>query len=468
VQNPPVLAKSAAFAALPPPWAEDPRPAIRTAAVDRTLVVLDDDPTGTQTVHDVAVVTRWDESTLAAELARRPACFYVLTNSRSLSAPAARALNLELAHHLRAASARTNRDFVLVSRSDSTLRGHFPLETDALAEVCGPFAATFVFPYFEAGGRFTLGDVHYVAEGDALVPAGETPFARDAVFGYHHSHLRAWVEEKTAGRVRAAEVAALSLDDLRRAGPAEVARRLQEFPAGTICVVNACAPRDAEVFALATLLAENAGRRYLYRTAASFVAARLGLESRPPLSAAPLASEKQTGGLVVVGSYVPKTTAQLAHLRAARQLHPVELPVDALLASSRREIPLGAAQDLDRALAAGRDAVLFTSRTLVTGPDAAANLAIGRLISDALVAVVRQLQTPPRFLVAKGGITSSDVATLGLGVQRALVRGQILPGVPVWRLGPETRFPGLDYVVFPGNVGGDTALADAVAKLSAG
>jgi uncharacterized protein YgbK (DUF1537 family) len=81
-----------------------------------------------------------------------------------------------------------------------------------------------------------------------------------------------------------------------------------------------------------------------------------------------------------------------------------------------------------------------------------------------LISIVRGLQVRPRFLIAKGGITSSDVATRGLGVRRALVRGQILPGVPVWRLGAEARFPGLDYVVFPGNVGGDTALADAVRK----
>ena len=69
-------------------------------------------------------------------------------------------------------------------------------------------------------------------------------------------------------------------------------------------------------------------------------------------------------------------------------------------------------------------------------------------------------------MIAKGGITSSDVATRGLGVKRALVRGQLLPGVPVWRLGAEARFPGIDYVVFPGNVGSDTALADAVQQLS--
>ena len=77
----------------------------------------------------------------------------------------------------------------------------------------------------------------------------------------------------------------------------------------------------------------------------------------------------------------------------------------------------------------------------------------------------RRLEVRPRYLIAKGGITSSDLATKGLGVKRARVLGQILPGVPVWELGPETKFPGLPYVVFPGNVGGPEALQDAVQKL---
>jgi uncharacterized protein YgbK (DUF1537 family) len=79
--------------------------------------------------------------------------------------------------------------------------------------------------------------------------------------------------------------------------------------------------------------------------------------------------------------------------------------------------------------------------------------------------VVRALTIRPRYLVAKGGITSSDIATQGLGVRRALVLGQILPGVPVWQLGPETRHPALVYIVFPGNVGGPQALAEIVTTL---
>ncbi len=464
------LFKSAAFAALPPAWPIDllPANAAAASASGRTLVVLDDDPTGTQTVRNIAVVTTWDLATLNAELSAAPACFYILTNSRSLTAEASRALHLELAANLRAASAATRRPVVVASRSDSTLRGYYPLETDTLAEILGPFDVTFITPYFEAGGRYTLNDTHYVAEGDRLVPAADTPFARDAAFGYRHSHLPSWVEEKTGGRTRATDVATISLELLRSGGPLAVAEKLRALPRGSVCIVNAAAPRDIEVFAAATLAAEAAGSRFLYRTAAGFVAARIGQSPQHALlPPAAFSLPNAHGGLTLVGSYVPKTSAQLSALLAASVVTPIEVDVAALLDDTLRASTLAATLTaLNAALAAGRDTVVYTSRQLITGSDAAASLAIGRRVSDALIYLVQHLAVAPRYLIAKGGITSSDTATRGLGVRRALVLGQALPGVPVWQLGPEARFPGLGYVVFPGNVGSDPALAELVQKLS--
>jgi uncharacterized protein YgbK (DUF1537 family) len=460
------LARSATFAALGGVWPDDPLPANRIAAAQRTLVVLDDDPTGTQTVSDIAVVTTWDEPTLRAELARAAACFYILTNSRSLTADASRALHHELAANLRAAAAATGRPVAVASRSDSTLRGHFPLETDVLAAALGPYDATLLTPYFEAGGRYTLHGTHYVAEDDALVPAAETPFARDAVFGYRNSHLPSWVEEKTIGRVRASAVEIIPLDLIRRGGPAAVAARLRELRDDRVCAVDACAPRDIEVVAAATLMAEDAGARFLYRTAASFVAARIGQAPQDLLATHDFLAQRASGGLILVGSHVPKTSAQLERLLAEKDLAAIEIDVGTLLDPAQRASALAVAQArVNASLAAGRDTVLFTSRTLVTGRDDQANLAIGRSVSAGLIALVQGLTVAPRYLVAKGGITSSDVATHGLGVRRARVLGQALPGVPVWGLGPEARFPGLGYVIFPGNVGGESALADLVRRL---
>jgi uncharacterized protein YgbK (DUF1537 family) len=462
---------SETLAALPEPWPDSLLPEIqeRLAATERTLVVLDDDPTGTQTVHDVPVLTEWSAPALQAELARRQPVFFVLTNSRSLPLAEAQALNAEIGRNLTRAAQAAGRDFAVVSRSDSTLRGHYPGEVDALAEGLGQrFDATLIIPFFLEGGRYTIGDIHYVAEGDALIPAAETPFARDAAFGYRSSDLRDWVEEKTGGRVRAADVRAISIEQLRKGGPHAAGKALMELADGAVCVVNAAEMRDMEVFVSGLLDAEEGGKRFLYRTAASFVQARAGIAPRPLLSPADLSLPAEGGALFVVGSYVPKTTAQVERLLAETGIGHVEIDVAALLDDAHARQAVAAAVDaLNAALQDGRDVVLYTSRGLITGADAAESLAIGKRVSDSLVEIVRSLEVRPRYLVAKGGITSSDIATKALGIRRAFVFGQALPGVPVWQAGPESRYPGLAYVVFPGNVGGDDALVRIVRSLDA-
>ena len=238
---------------LPTEWQIDLLPQIQTQvrASGCKVVVLDDDPTGTQTVHSIPVLTEWSVDSLRVEFENDLSCFYVLTNSRSLPLPGAQAMNAEIARHLREAARQANRDFVVVSRSDSTLRGHFPGEVEALANALEQnFDGWLIIPFFLEGGRYTIDDVHYVAEGDKLVPAGETPFARDSAFGYRASNLRAWVAEKTNGHVKASDVVAISIDDLRVGGPNRVTEKLMALSRGQIGVVNAASYRDIEVFVL--------------------------------------------------------------------------------------------------------------------------------------------------------------------------------------------------------------------------
>lgn len=463
------LDKSTTLAALPPEWPADLLPQIRQQAqqLARKLVVLDDDPTGTQTVYDIPVLTEWSVESLAKELLAPEPVFYILTNSRSLPLPAAQALNAEIGRNLMAASQQSNRDFAVVSRSDSTLRGHFPGEVMALAAaIKRSYDGLLILPYFLEGGRFTINDVHYVAEGEKLVPAAETPFAKDAAFGYRHSNLKEWVEEKTAGRVAASAVLSISLDELRSGGPEQVRSRLLTLHNGAIAIVNCVTLRDMQVFVSGLLAAETQGKQFVYRTAASFVQIRAGLPTRPLLSQEQMQATGETGGLVVVGSYVPKTTGQLAALLASPLIAPIEVNVPALLADETQQNEIDRASErADQLLRNGQDAVIYTSRALISSDSAEASLAIGQRVSASLVAIVKGLQTPPRYLLAKGGITSSDLATQALGIRRAMVLGQILPGVPVWQSGSESRYPGMPYIVFPGNVGGETALVDVVKGL---
>lgn len=463
------LNKTKFLSTLPPEWPDSLLCQIRgqIAQLGSKLVVLDDDPTGTQTVYDVPVLTEWSSDVLSTELASDYPGFYILTNSRSMPLAAAQMLNEEIGRNLLTASANTKTPFTVVSRSDSTLRGHYPGEVEALQRSFHRSADTcLLIPYFLEGGRLTVNDVHYVAEGDMLIPAAETPFAQDAAFGYRESNLRSWVIEKSSGAIAQEQIFSISLETIRKGGPDAVFQQLLAAPKQGVGIVNSVTLRDQEVFVAGLLQAEAAGEQFLYRTAASFVQIRLGLETRSVLTKADLnLTNSGEGGLIVVGSYVPKTTSQLHMLLEEGSVVAVEVDVASLLAQNSAVEIERVANAVDYAIEHGQDIVIFTSRDLITSTDGDASLSIGEAVSSGLVRIVQTLQHRPRYLIAKGGITSSDVATKGLGVRRAMVWGQILPGVPVWELGDESRYPGLPYVVFPGNVGDDQALLQVVEKL---
>jgi uncharacterized protein YgbK (DUF1537 family) len=469
--------KAELLSSLPPEWEEKGllrRIQDKIEVSGRKVVVLDDDPTGTQTVHNVLVLTEWSAAALQRALARDETVFYILTNSRSYPVEQAVAMNREIAENLAAAAQRLNQDFDVVSRSDSTLRGHYPVEVQTLRSAFESrlgitYDGEIIAPFFFEGGRFTAYDIHWVQEGGWLIPAAQTEYAQDPIFGYHHSNLCQWVEEKTNGQVTADSVVSVALDLIRAKGPSAVAALLRAVTGGQSVIVNALTYRDMEVFVLGLLEAQEERRRFLFRTAASFVQVRGGIEDRGLLTNRelfPQGAPAGVGGLIVVGSHVQKTTDQLQVARKLDKLVSIELSVPSILNSQTRQIEIeNVSSQAEKALLAGRDVIVFTSRRLMTGASDEESVQIAQQVSDALVQVVRELGVKPRFVVAKGGITSSDIGTKALGVTRAMVPGQILPGIPVWLLGEESRFPGVPYVIFPGNVGTLDSLAQVITIL---
>ncbi|KAB2580731.1 putative uncharacterized oxidoreductase ygbj protein [Lasiodiplodia theobromae] len=471
------LPLQATLSSLPPVYPGDLRAQTRALLSSTTstiplLVALDDDPTGTQTCHDIRVLTVWDVDSLTAEFTRTApgSGFFILTNSRALHTADARALTAEICRNLRAAAERAgNKPFEIVLRGDSTLRGHFPDEPEVVDEEVGGGGsdAWVLAPFFLQGGRYTIDDVHYVAEGETLVPAGETPFARDATFGYKSSDLKDWVVEKSGGKIVRERVVSLGLKDIREGGPEKIAELVEGFEKGSVVVVNAAAEEDMDVVVLGLLKASSKGKRFLFRTAAAFVSARLGISPIPPISAEQLKLSREAGGLIIAGSYVPKTTAQLEALtsKSGEKLTTVVLDVEKLLASpeSSAEAIAHAISVAEREIAHRQDVLVMTSRKLVVGDDAKKSLDIGSIVADALVKFLQQLKIKPRYVIAKGGITSSDMATKGLNMKKAMIVGQAAAGVPLWRCDEETcKYPGLPYVVFPGNVGGNDTLYEVV------
>ncbi len=445
-------------------WADWPSP---TYGTDQLLtVVLDDDPSGTQTVHDVSVLTVWSVAELISQFETYEQVFFILTNTRSLSELGAYERTLTVVRNLNEASRQTSRRFRLMLRGDSTLRGHFPVEMRAVEAGMGYTFNRWVFlPFLDHAGHLTMDDIHYVqaADTDQLTPIAETPFAHDPDFPYRSSNLKDWVAEKTHYSLSAQSVGSISLDDIRTGGPDRVCEKLQKnYP---VCIGNATYFSDVKVVAEGCRRAEAVGLRLLYYTASSFVQAYLTIPAQPVLAHKQMIKSGDTGGLVVVGSHVPKTTAQLSHLLELPNVRPVEVDVATLLddAFQAREIR-SAVFAVNSRLREGKTVVLYTSRELITDPDAERSRQIEQLVSSALVTIVSRLTVTPAFLIAKGGITSSDIATDALQIRRATVVGQALPGVPVWRMGAESRFPNMPYIIFPGSVGEDNALA----KLTSG
>ena len=212
------------------------------------LVVLDDDPTGTQTCHGINVLTVWDHDTLVKEFETCTSGFFILTNSRALITQEARELIRTICQAVRTAAQSVGKDFEIVLRGDSTLRGHFPDEPEVAEEVIGAADAWILAPFFRQGGRLTINDVHYVASPDGtLIPAAQTPFAKDATFGYKNSNLIEYVLEKSKGSIPREHVHSISLDDLRVGGPSVVAKRLLGFPKGSVVIVNSVVDTDMEL-----------------------------------------------------------------------------------------------------------------------------------------------------------------------------------------------------------------------------
>lgn len=465
------------FAGLPAARPDDPelRASIRRMrATDRVVLgVLDDDPTGSQTMHGVQVVTVLAESAYQAALASPAAACFVLTNTRSLDERAAAALTARGARGLIAAASRRGARIQLISRSDSTLRGHVMAEVAALQdvrrEVLGRgFNAVLLIPAFIEAGRLTVADTHWARTAAGLVPVAETEFARDAAFGYAASDLKDFVAEKAGGAVGRDDVASISLTDIRSGGPDRVRELLAGLPDGTWVIVNASEYSDLETVACGVLLAERAGKRFLFRTGPSFVRALAGIEPVAPLRGERLwpAGLREGHGLIVVGSHVGQTSRQLAVLRARADVIGIELSVPDILRGAR-DTPARAAGQVRAALRRS-DVLLYTSRAVATGRSAEHSLQLARAVSAAVASTVRlALAARPAWVLAKGGITAHDVALHGLGIRRAEVAGQLFPGL-ISVLRPVDAAPealDMPYVIFAGNVGDDATLAQVVAIL---
>ena len=395
------------------------------------LVILDDDPTGIQTVHGCLLITQWDADTVRMALQHEQPFFYMLTNTRAMTREeAARVVRSAMETVL-----EVNREFgyrlIFISRSDSCLRGHFPLETDVMRRVLQEYGVKVwpkvpFCPALIEAGRVTIDGVHYMKDGERLIPVSETEFAHDNVFAYHTSVLRDYIREKGANPEEYQIVNAATYDEL------------YTF---TETLFNEIKDFDGAV---------------VIRSSSSLPKAMSGISDKPLLDRSIL---KEDGvGCFIVGSHVQKTTHQLNALLAGQGVAGIEVDVERVLHDGDALMQELLSEMKQRA-EEGLTPVVFTSRKEVRLTDADERQHLGQRISDFLVEMVARLPFVPSYLVAKGGITSNDILTKGLALKSAVVLGQIVPNVPCVMT---NHFP---YIIFPGNVGGDDSLREVYEKL---
>jgi uncharacterized protein YgbK (DUF1537 family) len=438
----------------------------------RKVIVLDDDPTGSQTVHSAPLLLRWDPESLRRGLRHPSPLLFVLANTRALEPEAARERVREICRGLRLvleeleAGGELER-WLVVSRGDSTLRGHFPLEVEAIQAELGPFDATLLAPAFLPGGRTTRGAVHYL-HGE---PVHTTDFARDRLFGFSSSFLPEWVAEKTRGAISVSSVERLDLAELDGSAAALQAR-VDSFSAQRVVAVDAERPEQLAALGEAVWRSE---RRLLFQSAASLINGLVPLLPQPldPAGLAALrrrgASGKRLPVLVVVGSHVPLADQQLAQLLQEPACEGVEIPVAKLARvldgpaapELIRSLERSWLEQLQAVLDQGRTPVLFSSRGELVCASAQDRRRFGLELAALMARLAAALASQLGLIISKGGITTHTLLADGLGLDWVELQGQLLPGLSVVLTPADVQIPGLPVVTFPGNLGDASGLRQA-------
>lgn len=410
----------------------------------RRTIIIDDDPTGCQTVRDVPVLLEWDEKSLEEALDGDTAVF-VQTNTRAMDPARASAVSKEVCLNLNAVCRRRGYLPTIISRSDSMLRGYVKEELTPIIETFREISGIVLAPAFFECGRVTEGDCHYLIADGRKIPVSETEFASDPVFGYDSSYLPAWLETRSSGYFRKDDCISVTSQNARQAFTS--GRR------GSIYIINASSYAELDFICDCIRSVEESGKRFVFRSAASLVRSYLGQKED--------SSYCPAGGcahvLTVAGSYTALTSGQIEELLRAGDITPVQVDVHELVSdpSCIRET----AGKVEDALRTG-SCLLYTSRDFVPASQDEGQSSLGARIARSICGICARLNLKPDAIIAKGGITSLTLARDAFGIRQARVLGQIVPGVSVWRRKDDDS----DFVVFPGNVGKKTDLRTVFEK----
>jgi len=436
------------------------------------FVVIDDDPTGSQTVHDCLLLLKWDCSTLLKGFESNSNLFFILANTRSLSENDAKLTITEICKNLKTviSSKAFEEEIIFISRGDSTLRGHNFLEPSALNSCLGPFDATFYIPAFIEGKRLTINGSHFVDK----IPINQTIFASDKIFGYETSNVKKLLFQQSKSQINFEDIQNLFLSDIEMLNDEEnniVYKALKNLNNNKHVIVDVENYSQLKKFSL-VIKKLTKQKKFLFRTAASFISSISEKKSVSQgdifLSNLRIRNKEKSylPGLIIVGSYVELSTIQLKNLLEISSCNPIEVDVFEFFRINSIEnnqeqwnvFKNKFLKEIRFSFDQGKTPVLFTSRKFLS-LDYSEQFDFYNSLALFIAELVADLKYEIGYLISKGGITTNAILSNGLKANYVYLEGQVLTGISVvtYNLKNDEKLP---IVTHPGNIGSKDSLVN--------
>jgi len=441
------------------------------------IIIIDDDPTGSQTVHGCTLILKWDYDTLLKSLQGSSNLLFILANTRSLSEQDLKIRLKEICSSLKDVmnnSLFMEEEFVVISRGDSTLRGHNFIEPFIINELLGPFDATFYIPAFLEGNRTTVNGNHLVDN----IPINETIFSKDKIFGFNTCNVKELIYEQSNYQLDLNHIENIFIKDfevLETNQSNKLYSYIEQLQNNKKVIVDIIDYSQLDKFSrvIKSLLNK---KKFLFRSAASFISSLSNVKrnKKDNIYFSQLRrknnNDKIMKGLLVVGSYVELSTLQLNKVLEISVCKPIEINVLKLYDFFKLEDNLRQINSLKKLISnAIRQnlsqefiPVLYTSREIVSLGDNNDLIQFQLFLSAFISEIVSVIKNEIGYLISKGGITTNSIISEGLEAESVYLEGQILPGISLVTFNLLEQKGKLPIVTFPGNIGNQMSLVKAL------
>ena len=437
------------------------------------IIIIDDDPTGSQTVNGCNLILKWDYETLLKGLKDSSNLLFILANTRSLSKEDVKIRLKEICSALREImnnSSFAEEDFVLISRGDSTLRGHNFVEPEIINKLLGPFDATFYIPAFIEGNRTTVNGNHFVDN----IPIHKTIFSKDKIFSFNTSNVKELLYKQSNQNLDFNHIDNIFIKDfevLERNQSNKLYKYIEQLKNNKNVIVDIIDYSQLDEFSriIKSLLKK---KKFLFRSAASFISSLSNVKQtkKDHIYFSQLRrknnNDKTMKGLIVVGSYVELTTLQLNKVLEISLCKPIEINVFKLYEFFKLGDNLNQINSLKKLilnsirqnLSQDFIPVLYTSREIVSPKNNNDLIQFQLFLSAFISEIVSAIKNEIGYLISKGGITTNTIISEGLKADSVYLEGQILPGISLVTLNLLKQKGKLPIVTFPGNIGNNMSL----------